>query len=457
MSRKSRLISIVAIITAVIASMASASGRTVTTVHAARAAHATDVVTIKFMGWDTPGPINAALAGFNAAHPTVHATFTQVPYAQYDARLNTMEVAGTQPDIVELEEYNVPLFGSKGVLYPMDGFLKQNNLGNDLLPSTLFHANGTTWGVGNGATTFALYYNKARFQKAGIAPPSADAAHPWTWAQYVAAAKRLTVDANGKHPGDQGFDSKRISVYGTNEPSFWLYNLGLVRSTGSGYFNKGATRFTLADKPAADAIQEIANLSLVDHVAPSPALMASFPSAATLLESGRMAMDIDGTWNLGFFGSTNFQVGIAAIPMFKTPQNTVWTAGYAISKNSAHPAESWAVLHSLLSAPTVYALGNQMPPFKSWFTDPNKIKLWTGNAAHPAGMLPRFRTSVMATVLNPAIGVQGENVYVKGFGKMMDNVVTPGLDPVYAGKTSAATALASITQQVQPLVGGAWK
>ena len=136
-----------------------------------------------------------------------------------------------------------------------------------------------------------------------------------------------TVDSNGKHPGDAGFDPKKISVYGTYEPAFWLHMLALVRSTGVGFYNADATKFTLADKPASDAVQAIADLSLVDHVAPTPALMASFPSAATMVATGRMAMTISGTWDLNTFGSVNFPEGVAAIPMFKIPQNTAWTAG----------------------------------------------------------------------------------------------------------------------------------
>ena len=367
-----------------------------------------------------------------------------MPYAQYDARLNTMEVAGTQPDIIELEEYNVPLFGSKGVLYPLNDLLKANGLGSDLLASSLFTTNGTTWGVGNGSTTYLLYYNKALFDKAGVAPPPTDPAHPWTWAQFVAAAKKLTVDNNGKHPGDAGFDPKKIRVYGTYEPAFWLHMLALVRSSGVGFFNKDATKFTLADKTASDAVQAIADLSLVDHVAPSPALMSSFPGAATMVATGRMAMAISGSWDLNTFGSVNFKEGVAAIPMFKVPQNTAWTAGYSISKNSKHPKEAWDVLHSLLASPTVYQLGQQMPPFKSWFTDPAKYKLWASNPTyHPAG----FQQVAAGTLLNPAIGVQGENVFVKNFGKMMDNYVTPGLDAVFSGKKTAAQALPAIAAQ----------
>lgn len=417
------------------------------------AASAATPITIKFMGWDPPGPYNSAIQRFEATHRNIQVKYTQIPFTQYDARLNTMEVAGTTPDIIELEEYNANLFGTKGVLKPLNPFLRSNALGSDVLPSMLFRSNGTTWGIGNGGATIALYYNPALLKKAGVAPPSADPTHPWTWSQFVAAAKKLTVDASGKHPGDKGFDPTKIRVYGTNEPSSWTGMLPLVRSTGTGFFNHDATRFTLPDPTAAAVVQDIANLALVDHVAPTPTQMAGFPTLPALVATGKMAMAIDGTWDMAVFASDKFHEGVAAIPMFKKPQDSVWAAAYSISKTTANPAESWAVIRGMLEDPAFYQLGAELPPFKSWYTNPTKIALWADNAAHPAG----FKEAIMGTVTNPEIGVQGENVYVKQFGKMMDNYVTPGLDPVWAGKESASAALKSIAPQVQPLVSGVWK
>ncbi len=416
-------------------------------------ASAAGQVTIKLTTWDTPGPIEKAVKVYEAAHQNVTVQVTQIPYTQYLTRINTLQVSGSIPDIYELQEYNPPVYGAKGVLQPLDSYLKADLTSADMEPQALLRSNGKTWGIAGGLATMALYYNKALFQKAGVTPPPTDPAHPWTWAQFVSAAKKLTVDENGKHPGDAGFDANKIKVYGTNEQTGWLYLLPMVRSAGGGFFSSDGMKITLTSAASQKALQAIADLSLVDHVAPSASLSASFPAAATMLINGQMAMDYDGTWNLATFSAAKFSPGIAAIPEFAKPQNSVWGAGYVISKNSKNPAVAWDVLHSILATATFYKEGGNLPIFKSWYTDAAKIALWTNPAVQPAG----FMSVVQGTVNNTTIGILGENVWVKNFGQMMDNYVTPGLDGVWTGHSTVSDATATVSKQVQSLLAGAWK
>src|SRR5262245_5178392 len=57
-----------------------------------------------------------------------------------------------------------------------------------------------------------LIYNPAALQKAGITPAPAD--KPWTWQQLFDNAKLLTLDANGKHLGEDGFDKTKVAQWG---------------------------------------------------------------------------------------------------------------------------------------------------------------------------------------------------------------------------------------------------
>jgi multiple sugar transport system substrate-binding protein len=416
-------------------------------------ASAASSVTIRLTTWDTPAPIQAAAMAYEATHANVSVQVTQIPYTQYLTRINTLQVSGSVPDIYELQEYNPPVYGAKGVLQPLDTFMKSDLTSSGLEPQALLKSGGKTWGIAGGLATMALYYNPSLFKKAGVTPPPTDPAHPWTWAQYVAAAKKLTVDTSGKHPGDAGFNASKIKVYGTNEQTSWLYLLPLVRSAGGGFYSSDGKTFTLTSAASEKALQAVADLSLVDHVAPSASLSSSFPAAATMLINGQMAMDYDGTWNLATFSAAKFTPGIAAIPMFSKPQNSVWGAAYVISKNSKNPAVAWDVIHSILATATFYKEGGNLPIFKSWYTNPKNIALWANPAVQPPGFMPMVR----GTVNNPTIGVLGENVWVKNFGQMMDNFVTPGLDGVWSGHSTVAAATTSVSKQVQSLLAGAWQ
>ena len=57
-----------------------------------------------------------------------------------------------------------------------------------------------------------LLYNPAHLEAAGISPATADA--PWTWSELFENAKLLTLDASGKHLGEDGFDKDNVVQWG---------------------------------------------------------------------------------------------------------------------------------------------------------------------------------------------------------------------------------------------------
>lgn len=416
-----------------------------------QAVQAAPAITLSYMGWETGGQQTAtlqAIKAFEAANPNIKVTPSFFP-TDYLTRINTMLAGGTLPDVFWLNEYLVDEWGLKGALLPLDQPMK--GITADILPQLLFKAKGQTWGISPGSEVMVLYYNPALFAQAHVAPPPSDALHPWTWAQYVAAAEKLTTDAAGKHADDPGFNPSTIRVYGSNAPVSWLDLLPLVRSAGVSFFNTNATKFTLTNPTAVQTIQQVADLVTKYHVAPNPALSQAFPSDPTMLASGKMAMELDGQWQTAFYGDNNFKVGMAAFPMFKQPANSIWGAGMVIAKTSQHKDAAVALLRDYLQQAATFAkTGTWLPPYKSWYTDPAKIALWTHNARHPASFAGAVLTAATKVAVVP------ENVYVKNFGTMMDNFVTPGLQPVWEGKQSASSAISALVPKVQPLMAGTW-
>ena len=57
-------------------------------------------------------------------------------------------------------------------------------------------------------------------------------AQAWTWDQFVEAAKQLTIDANGQHPGDADFDAENIQQWGVSWPTWSLPRETLIYSNG---------------------------------------------------------------------------------------------------------------------------------------------------------------------------------------------------------------------------------
>ena len=70
---------------------------------------------------------------------------------------------------------------------------------------------GQMYGLPMTADTNILYWRTDLFEAAGLDPSKP----PETYEQFREYAIKLTSDANGKHPGEKGFDENNIKVYGS--------------------------------------------------------------------------------------------------------------------------------------------------------------------------------------------------------------------------------------------------
>lgn len=68
----------------------------------------------------------------------------------------------------------------------------------------------TLYGAPLSSDTNIFYWRKDLFEAAGLDPDTP----PATYEQVQEYAVKLTTDANGKHPGEEGFDANKIEVYG---------------------------------------------------------------------------------------------------------------------------------------------------------------------------------------------------------------------------------------------------
>jgi multiple sugar transport system substrate-binding protein len=66
------------------------------------------------------------------------------------------------------------------------------------------------WTIG----TMILAYQTDLYEEAGLVDENGKAKPPETWTEFLEVAKLLTVDANGKHATEEGFDSNNVVRYG---------------------------------------------------------------------------------------------------------------------------------------------------------------------------------------------------------------------------------------------------
>jgi multiple sugar transport system substrate-binding protein len=403
----------------------------------------------------------ATVADFEASHPGIKVDLNFVTWDEFIPKMNTMFAANNPPDVFMVPEYLNYEWGEKGQLEDVAPLYKAKGIDVDaaFLPQYMFkNARGNVWGIMAYPAIIFTYYNKTLFRNAGVAFPPSNAKNPWTWDEFVAAAKKLTKDASGKTPNDAGFNYDSVVQWGTIAPTWWNPNLSFLYNAGASIASKDGKRLEISSTAGIKAMQGIADLALKDKVAPTVALAAgnAFSSKATMLMNDQLAMYFDGCYMYGEYQNENYDVGIAPIPAFAigNGKSMTWAAGRGLKKGGS--AEAFEFYMYIADANNYIAASKKhnvsvtglLPWTKNTFSDSKLNAEWSS-------CFPAEFTTVAQDVLQNASYV-AENVTLKNFSQIMDQGITPALDRVWLGEETAQQALTRIKPQVEAMLQGTW-
>lgn len=349
---------------------------------------------------------------FVKANPDFSINNQVLPWDQMYQRLQASFVAGDPPDVFIVHVSNIAQFAEMGILRPSDDLLDTN--GGPLpakdfsgLDGTLY--DGQHYGVLFDNHGFGTWVNKGLFDKAGM-----DATNPPSSPdEFIKWAQELTLDANGKHPNEDGFDPNNVVQWGTGidwdrvQFESWLYQFG-----GNVVSDDGKTA-TINSDAGHSALQFMVDMIQKYHIAPDPSKMNG-PNAFL---AGIVAMMPSGTWARGPLVDLHPEISWVAWPMIQVgPKPATWMDG-----------------HVLFISPTLE--GDKLKAaetFVVWMSNNNA--LWA-----PSGHVPA-RISAQA-VLDPQ-KYSSNVVFGKGF--QTSGVFEPALPNVieiqnaYAPEVSAA-------------------
>ncbi len=415
--------------------------------------HATPT-TLTFQAWDTPDVTNQFIVPCEKKYPNIHVK-TEPVAGDYATKLQTEFASGTAPDFFYAEGAAALKWAAAGELLNQLPYLKAMGVNptKDFLPQSQYWAPGEkgSYFLGRAVATedIFLFYNKNNFAQAGVAAPPSDVAHAWTWSQFVAVAKKLTVDRHGKHPGQSGFDLKHIVRYGVSiDPTYWPFMLSLIYSNRGRAFDTSYTHFTLDQPAAADAVQAVVDLATKDHVMPTPTQInaAGGSTGGLSLSSGRVAMTIDGNWDIygDQYPKKTFPLGIGVLPKLKVYRTVVEGTPLVAWAKTAHPKEAMQMIECALENSTsLWRSGIWMPTANKdlFSTDIT----WDKTSVHPSN----FR-SVAIESLKYAQDTPAQ--YTSKFSQVWTDLVTPAIDRVLSGKQTARAAFSSTKSQVDALL-----
>ena len=324
---------------------------------------------------------------FNRLQNRIVVTPEQIPHETYEAVLRTRAAAGTLPDSGALIEQSIASFAASGLLADVSSMFDPKDMPLDSLAFRDTKGNIVAYSMAN--EILLLYYNKDMFDKAGVPYPPARVQDAWTWDEFVAAAKKLTFDANGRTPNDSGFDRNSIRQYGAMvENLTWQLEVWTL-SNGSGFYNADGTQVVIDNPAAIQAIQKVADLHLKDNVAPmSPGLTDD--GVQRSLIAGNVAMTTNGAWNVGTCLNSardqdGLKYGVGVLPYMKD-KVTINTGGArAVFKGPKEAAamEFVAWQSSEDETWTLIEQGIWMPTKMRYYTDEALTRKWVENPNFP--------------------------------------------------------------------------
>lgn len=296
---------------------------------AAQPAKEGETITLRVGGWasspEEQAILDAQIAEFKKNHPNIDVKFEPV-VGDYLQKLQPMIASKTEPDIFYLDAYAAPAFMDKGVIEPIDEYVKKNNVNlGDYEDSAVkaFQWKGKTYGLPKDYSTLALFYNKDMLDKAGVKPPT-------NWTELKETAKKLTKN------GVVGFSMSA---------ELPRYQPFVMQTGGSVYDGEKATFDRPENALALDFFY--GQMMREAKIAADPKTLGVDWSGDAFAD-GKTAMVVEGPWLIPHLAkkAPTLAYGIVELPVAEggKPANMMFTVAYVLSKHSKHKAEAFQLM-----------------------------------------------------------------------------------------------------------------
>ncbi|WP_405149622.1 sugar ABC transporter substrate-binding protein [Sphaerisporangium sp. NBC_01403] len=323
-----------------------------------------DKVTLTYRLWDDQQKVGfeKVAAAFKKGHPNIDVTIELLPYDQYWTKMTADAVAGTAPDVFWMTASQFPEFVTKGILADLSTLKLDTSVYNKNVVESYTYE-GKLYGVPKDWGIVGLLYNKDAFKKAGVEMPD-----KLTWApdgsgSFLELARKLTVDANGKHPDESGFDVAKVKQWGfaswNHYQTQWM---NWVNSNGGKLVDKPFGKYVFNDDASVQALQWGVDLVNKYHVSP-PATQTNPPTGKVtpMFERGEIAMFPANNALLPFVTpESNFEVGAAAMPEGPSGRSVnINGLSEAVYSKSQHPKEAQELAAFLASPEAQKIMGDE--------------------------------------------------------------------------------------------------
>ncbi len=412
-----------------------------------------------FTFWGSPqekAAVESMTADFMEEYPGITVRAQHIPNTTYVEKISTMLASGDPPDVAYLGEGQAFPWAEEGTLLDLSNYFQEDPEASNRLEATYYnYGEGKTLGTNTAAETMVMYYNKALFEEAGVETPPSKATDALTWDAFVELAKKLTKDRNGNDATSPDFDPDNIQTYGVSFGQWWGGYLPFVLSNGGSFANEAGTELLLNQPEAVEALQALQDLIYVHHVAPTPTQAEAFPSADVMMQTGKVAMTIDGHWQVLNFSQLGIDWGLAVLPKHKEPVTILLGAPTVIFASTEFPnaAFEFYKFHNNPEYVDLFEKGLWMPLQESYYTDPEQTAAWLEGEE---GVYPPEAQDVLIDYTLNYTPVQPPTYWLKNFGQIESEALNPAFEQLWNGSLDAQAAMDQAVELAAPLLAGRW-
>jgi len=434
----------------------STSGKVDTTNEVAQTPSDSEKVTLTFVNWGDGTEqkmFEDVFSRFSAEHPNIEVKYLFVPWGEYMTKLNTMAASNTMPDLGQMIEHSSLTWAENGMFVDVKDLYESGEIAPRVPAVTFNETKNGFLGSSFIQEVVVLFYDKDVVNAAGVKMPEKPE-EAWNWEEFIEAAQKLTVDENGKHPNESGFNPNKIKMYGVADviPSI------MALSNGGGFFSPDGKEIWLDKPETIEAVQKVADLINVYHVMPNPTVRDAIAGGNNPLMTKKVAMHMGGQYCLLWYGDFiqkgELNLGMTVLPKMKNLVTINSGPAIVIFKDSKHIPEAKELLKYFYKTENIVNNIHQglwMPSEEQWYTDENLISRWVDESPiHPkeykTAVIPMAREYV---VPNP--------FYKIGITNELDAIINPALDQVWLGnKTAEEVIVNEIMPKIKPIFDKYW-
>lgn len=289
--------------------------------------------TLRFSMWDKVDPNTTEfIVEFEKQNPDIKLEIVEIPPEDYSQKLNSMLIAGNEPDVILAFEADIERFIKNNVIIKLEDYIAKTKSFSmeDFIPAVtgLNEDNGAVYGLPWCYATELLYYNKDLFDESKTDYPTDN----WTWEDFAQAAKKLTKVRDGK-----------VVQWGADaitQPGVWYT---LIGAGGDDVVKDGKMSLGEGLKKALDFQYRLTH---TDRVSPEPAIGGT---VMDLFSSGKAAMTRQGSWLVANYRDVDFNWDIALLPKGERNYSGLHTGFFTITSKSKNKEAAWKFIEFMMS------------------------------------------------------------------------------------------------------------